>query len=173
MASDLPVDRAEALVRAAQGGDTLALADLVDLLEPYVGRICGSIALDAGPDAAQDTLIIVLRRLSTLREPRTLHGWVRTIATREAVRHARRTEHTVPVDAARLAAVPERDDPQLATDVQDVLRRLSPQHRAVLVLRDLHGVDEHTAAASLAVAPGTVKSRLHRARTAFRKAWMS
>lgn len=173
MATDLPVDHAAGLVRAVRGGDTLAIGELVDLLEPYVGRICAPIALDGAADAVQDTLMIVLRRLSTLREPRTLHGWVRTIATREAIRHARRSDHTVAVDAARLAAVPERGDPQLATDVADVLRRLSPEHRAVLVLRHLHGMDEQTAAASLALPPGTVKSRLHRARAAFRKAWTS
>lgn len=173
MATDLPVEHAADLVRAVQRGDTLAIGELVDLLEPYVGRICGSIALDAGVDAAQDTLMIVLRRLSTLREPRTLYGWVRTIATREAIRHARRADHTIAVSGARLAAVPEQGDPQLAADVADVLQRLSPEHRAVLVLRDLHGMDEETAAASLALPAGTVKSRLHRARAAFRKAWTS
>jgi hypothetical protein len=35
-----------ALVRAAQGGDTLAMNDLLDRLVPYVGRMYGSIALD-------------------------------------------------------------------------------------------------------------------------------
>lgn len=173
MATDLPVEHAADLVRAVQGGDTLAMGELVDLLEPYVGRICGSIALDAGVDATQDTLMIVLRRLTTLREPKTLYAWVRTIATREAIRHARRGDRTVAIDAARLAAVPERGDPQLAADVADVLGRLSPEHRAVLVLRDLHGMNEQIVAASLALPAGTVKSRLHRARAAFRKAWTS
>jgi DNA-directed RNA polymerase specialized sigma24 family protein len=39
------------------------------------------------------------------------------------------------------------------------------------VLRDLEGVSEAEAAALLDVAPGTVKSRLHRARAAFRGRW--
>jgi RNA polymerase sigma factor (sigma-70 family) len=168
--SDLPVDRAADLVRAVQRGDTLAIGGLIDLLEPYVGRICGSVALDAGADAAQDTLMIVLRRLSALKEPQALYGWVRTIAVREALRHARRTEPTTSVD---LTAVPEPGDPLLASDIHDVLRRLSPQHRAVLVLRDLHGLDEERVAEVLSVPAGTVKSRLHRARAAFKRAWTS
>jgi DNA-directed RNA polymerase specialized sigma24 family protein len=41
----------------------------------------------------------------------------------------------------------------------------------VLVLRDLEGFTEAEAAALLGVEAGTVKSRLHRARRAFRDRW--
>jgi DNA-directed RNA polymerase specialized sigma24 family protein len=52
-----------------------------------------------------------------------------------------------------------------------VLARLTPEHRAVLVLRDLEGLDEQAAGALLDVPAGTVRSRLFRARRSFRKAW--
>jgi RNA polymerase sigma-70 factor (ECF subfamily) len=35
----------------------------------------------------------------------------------------------------------------------------------------MEGLDERSAAKVLGIAPGTVKSRLHRARSSFRKAW--
>ena len=158
------------LVRAAQGGDTLAMNDLLDHLTPYVGRICGPIALSNGPDATQEALVVVFKSLRTLREPAALYGWVRAIAVREAVRVARRDQRQVPDD---LSELPARADPQVAVDVRDVLARLSPEHRAVLVLRDLEGLDEQAAAALLEVPAGTAKSRLHRARASFRKAWGS
>jgi RNA polymerase sigma-70 factor (ECF subfamily) len=41
----------------------------------------------------------------------------------------------------------------------------------VIVLRDVEGLDESEAAELLALPVGTVKSRLHRARDNFRKAW--
>lgn len=159
-----------ALVRAAQSGDTLAMNDLLDLLMPFVARICGPIALASAADATQETLVAVFRTLRTLKTPEALHGWVRTIAVREAVRLARRDAKAEPVE---LIDLPARGDPQLAADVEDVLARLSPEHRAILVLRDLEGFDEQAAADLLGVATGTAKSRLHRARTSFRRAWTS
>lgn len=41
-------EQAAALVRAAQRGDGMAMHDLLDLLAPYVGRICGPIAWKTG-----------------------------------------------------------------------------------------------------------------------------
>jgi hypothetical protein len=49
--------------------------DLLDHLSGYVGRICASIALDAGPDATQEALVAVFR---ALRDPAALHGWEST-----------------------------------------------------------------------------------------------
>jgi len=164
-------DDPTALVTAAQAGDTVAMAELLDVLNPYVARICGSIALDSGADAAQDTLVTVLRSLGSLRQPAALFGWVRAIAVRESLRHASADARALPRNPDLLAGVPSRDDPQLAADVRAVLRRLRPEHRAVLVLRDLEGLDEQTTSAVLAVPKGTLKSRLHRARAAFRKEW--
>jgi RNA polymerase sigma factor (sigma-70 family) len=73
----------------------------------------------------------------------------------------------------RAARRPDRRGgcPQLAADIRDVLARLTPEHRAVLVLRDLEGLDEQAAGALLDVPVGTVRSRLFRARRSFRKAW--
>lgn len=144
------------------------MAELLDVLAPAVARWCGPIALQDAPDAAQEALIAVFRGIKSLREPAALHGWARTIAVREAVRVAQRAARERP---AELAEVPARDDPMLAIDVRDVLNRLAPEHRAVLMLRDLEGFDERTAAALLKLPPGTVKSRLSRARGSFRKGW--
>lgn len=156
------------LAQRARAGDTLAMAELLDRLAPFVARICGPIALSGGADAAQETLIAVFRGLRGLSRPEALHGWVRAIAVREAVRIARRDQRGVPAD---LTELPARGDPQLAADIRDVLRRLSPEHRAILVLRDLEGLDERTVAELLDVPAGTVKSRLARARGKFRKGW--
>ncbi|MFF5208597.1 RNA polymerase sigma factor [Streptosporangium sp. NPDC000396] len=156
----------EDLVVRAQRGDTIAMNELLDRLTPYVARICGPIALESGADAAQEALIAIFRRLRTLREPTALYGWARAIAVREAVRIARRRPVAVELDE-----LPSREDVECAADIRDVLSRLSPEHRAVLMLRDLEGLEESVAAELLDLPVGTVKSRLHRARDNFRKAW--
>lgn len=160
----------EKLVRRAQRGDTLAMNELLRILAPYVGRICGPIALSAGADAAQEALVVIFKSLRGLREPAALHGWVRTIAVREAVRMARASNRSVPDD---MGALPAHGDQLLGTDIQDILATLTPEHRAVLILRDLEGYSEQETADLLRVPAGTIKSRLHRARDSFRKVWAS
>lgn len=158
-------------VRAAQRGDVVAINALLTDLAPWVGRLCTSIALDRGADAMQETFIIVLRNLVTLREPAAFRGWVRRIAVREALRIVN-ADRELAVDA-----VPEGEasfvaiDLDTAMDVRDQLAALAPLQRAVLVLRDLEDLSEDETAVLLGVELGTVKSRLHRARSAFREGW--
>lgn len=156
------------LVRRAQRGDTLAVDELLRRLSPYVGRLCAPIAMQHASDAAQEAMIAIFRSLRHLQEPGALLGWVRIICVREAVRVARRNSPTMTTE---LSDVPARGDPQLAIDIEDVLRRLSPEHRAVLTLRDLEDLDERMVARVLDLPLGTVRSRLHRARHAFRRDW--
>ncbi len=172
-------------MRAAQGGDVLALSLLMDRLAPWIARICGGIALEQADDAAQETLLQVFRDLSTLREPAALRGWARRIAVREAVRHAQRARqergragggdvaqsgaHVGGHAGAHLGG--RAIDPGVAPDVRAVLAQLAPEQRAILVLRDLEGLSEDEAAEQLGVAKGTVKSRLFRAREAFVRRW--
>jgi RNA polymerase sigma factor (sigma-70 family) len=140
---------------------------LVRALSPYVGRICGAVALDRGDDAMQETFVAVLRNLGSLREPAALHAWVRSIAVRESIRQARAGDLAIETVEGPAPAV----DLERALDVRAVLATLTPEHRAVLVLRDMEGWPETDVAALLHVPEGTVKSRLHRARTEFARRW--
>lgn len=162
-----PLGDVEALVRAAQRGEPRAVDELVRELSPYVGRICGAIALDDGDDAMQEALIAVIRNLDNLREPAAVKAWARRIAVREAVRVARRRPTVAEPGTERAAEI----DLDTVLDVRDVLERLSADQRAVLVLRDLDGLAEADVAAMLRIPEGTVKSRLHRARAAFATRW--
>lgn len=147
----------------------MAMNALIGELSPWIGRICGSIALDRGDDAMQETLIMVLRNLVTLREPAALRAWVRRIAVRESIRIATR-DRDVPV-----AEVPERERATVDLDepmeVRATLAALPPHQRAVLVLRYLEDLSEDQTAEVLGIEPGTVKSRTHRAKQAFEERW--
>jgi RNA polymerase sigma-70 factor (ECF subfamily) len=162
----------EELVRRAQRGDAAAVDALLRELSPYVGRICAAIALGAAEDAMQEALMAIFRNIGALREPAALKGWARRIAVREAVRVAQGGRR-LSLDPAEIHAAASMSvaDSGTAVEVRAVLESLTPAQRAVLTLRHLDGLDEEEMARLLDVAPGTVKSRLHRARAAFRKRW--
>jgi RNA polymerase sigma factor (sigma-70 family) len=156
-------------VRAAQRGDGAALSALITELAPWVGRLCGSIALDRGEDALQETMVVVCRNIATLREPGALRAWVRRIAVRESLRAVTGRREITGLDGIDTAAC----DPELdvTLDVRAVLSALPPAQRAVLVLRHLEDLSEAETAQVLGVDLGTVKSRASRARDAFAKRW--
>jgi RNA polymerase sigma-70 factor (ECF subfamily) len=158
------------VVRRAQGGDPAALDAVVRHLLPYLGRICGSIALERGEDALQETLFAVVKHLSALREPAGLRGWARQIAVRTALAVAGGPV-PLPVDPHEVTRLVGVTDGTTSVDVREVLAGLTPEHRAVLVLRDLADRSESEIAGLLRLPVGTVKSRLHRARQAFRSRW--
>jgi RNA polymerase sigma-70 factor (ECF subfamily) len=56
--------------------------------------------------------------------------------------------------------------------IQEALNRLSPEHRAVLVLKEMEGQKYETIAEILQVPVGTIRSRLHRARMELREVLM-
>jgi RNA polymerase sigma-70 factor (ECF subfamily) len=53
--------------------------------------------------------------------------------------------------------------------VRVALNRVSPEHRAVLILKDMEGQKYETMAEILQVPIGTIRSRLHRARLDLRQ----
>ena len=157
------------IIANAKAGDAIAMNALLDLLTPTVQHVCGPIALDRGADATQEALIAIFRNLSSLREPGALYGWAIRIATREAVRVAKAAATLTTCES--FPDLPTHDPGELGVDIEEILTGLSPEHRAILVLRDLEGYSEQEAAALLSIREGTAKSRLHRARSLFRKEW--
>ncbi len=156
---------------AAQHGDALALDQLLSELAPYVHRLCTRIAPEVADDATQEALLAVFRALPSLQAPEAIITWVRAISVRKAVRLARRAGR----EAAAAQPAPEPHAPSLEglVDIGDAMGRLPLPQRVVLLLRTCEGLSEQEIAATLGISAGTVKSRLHRARAAFRKGWDS
>ena len=117
-------------------------------------------------DVAQEAfsrLVGRWERVSSYDDP---EAWVRTVAFRIATSRWRRARTAT---AALLRLGPPPDVAPPTTDgltVDAVLTRLSPAHRQVLVLHHGLGLGVDDIARQLGVAPGTVKSRLSRARAA-------
>jgi len=160
-----------AIVAAAQQGDALALDRLLDELAPYVRRLCARIAPAAADDAAQEALLAIFRGLPSLRAAEAIMTWARSVTIRTAIRLAR--EHDLEAPADETLTYGYADSPEGLVDIDDALARLPVAQRVVLVLRTREGLSEQEIATALGIPAGTVKSRLHRARAAFREVWES
>jgi RNA polymerase sigma-70 factor (ECF subfamily) len=160
-----------AKVAAAQHGDALALDELLDELAPYVRRLCARIAPAVADDAAQEALLAIFCGLPSLRAPEAIMTWVRSVTVRTAMRLARQPDHEFA--AGRTPADRSVRSFEGLADIDDAMARLPPSQRAVLVLRTQEGLSEQEIATTLGIPAGTVKSRLHRARAAFREMWES
>ncbi|GAA3203632.1 sigma-70 family RNA polymerase sigma factor [Actinocorallia longicatena] len=141
---------------------------LLQHLEPFVERICKPIAMQDSSDAVQESMIVIYQNLRSLEKPAAIFGWARIISLREAARVARLSGRVIATEQIEIAG---SSTPQLGTEIRDVLGRMTPEHRAMLTLRHVQELDEQTVAKSLDLPLGTVRSRLFRARRAFRQAW--
>ena len=166
----------ELTLRRAQRGDERAWRDLIGRFQrpvhALIWRMLAGRSRDRVEDLVQETFVRVLRALPGF-EPggaATLSTWILTIATRLALNELRRPE---------LARLAEADEPagegdvarrQLAAAIAKGVAALPPDQRAVIVLREFHGLDYAEIAAALELDLGTVKSRLSRARAALREA---
>ena len=142
-----------------------------------IGRILTGVASAAEVDElAQDTFLRVFRSLPEFEPegPGRLTKWVLTIASRLAIDELRR--HRLPitaVDDATLEATASGSEDQAtvgrrASELLGALAALTPEQRTVFVLREFHDFDYDELARALDIDPGTVKSRLSRARSALR-----
>jgi RNA polymerase sigma-70 factor (ECF subfamily) len=164
-----PVRRSSdaALVRAAQGGSERAVEELFARHWPDAYRTALLIAHDraAAEDIAQEAFLSALRALPRFDRRRPLRPWLHRIVVNRAIdwSRARRLRAEVDVDALpEVPAPPARDDLGLGP-LGAALGRLSPEHRAVVVMRYLLELTPGEIAETLELPRGTVNSRLRRA----------
>jgi RNA polymerase sigma-70 factor (ECF subfamily) len=156
------------LAARAQLGDRSALDDLLRRLEPplldHVRTIVDD--NDLADDVLQETLLRVCRGLRSLREPAWVRAWAYRIATREAVRAARRERgrQRALVDAWNDSPAPDCEEPVEDQDFLDELparlAELPTRTRLVLRMRYLQALSQQEIAEALEIPIGTVKSRI-------------
>ena len=164
----------EQLVLRAQLGDRGALSQLVHRHHEPVLAFLNQLTLDpaTADDLVQETWLRALRGLAGLRSPDRFEAWLYTIARRTAadrlrVRYRRREAGDEGIDGAELDRLP---DPPPALDdvdrlaVAESIRDLELGLREVVWLHYWAGLPVDEVGRVLDIPPGTVKSRLHRAR---------
>lgn len=169
----------EDLVRRHLDGDKDAFPELLRRHESRVYAI--ALRMTGRPedarDATQDAFLSVWKRLGAFRGDARFTTWLHRIAVNAALDLLRRrTKAPVPAEAVvealadRPAAGDVADDVAFGVDVTRALQQVPEEHRAVLLLHDVHDLDFDEIAEILGIPAGTAKSRLHRGRLALAKA---
>ena len=163
----------EDLITAAQDGDPAAVAALVSGSHPHVRRFAHSLCASPqdAEDAAQEALIVLYRKIGTLRATGALASWMFRIVRHECLRRTRRATRRTTVSMTEELVGSAEDDVLSRLEVQRVaeaVAALPEDQRRVLVMRDVLGWSGHAVAEALGLSTAAMKSRLHRARTSVR-----
>ena len=166
------------LVERAQRGDQEAFAAVVHLAADRLYAVAFRILRDAdrAEDALQQALVDVWEDLPDLREAERFDPWACRLVVRASYREAQRSRRWTarvrpitpadgPVGGDQATAIVERDE------IEQGFRRLTPEHRAVLVLHYFAGLPVTEIAETLGIPVGTAGSRLHYAVRSLRAAF--
>lgn len=172
-------------IEAACKGDQDAFEQLIRLYEKRVFaltlRMCGN--PEDAAEAAQEAFLSAWQGLPFFRRESSFSTWLYRLSSNACIDLLRREGRH------RSAAGPSLDDEDVGLDLPDAsapgpetalerrelresieagLQALSPEHRQVLVLRELHQLSYDEIADTLDVDVGTVKSRINRGRKQLR-----
>ena len=176
------------IVRGLQAGIEDAYEQLIERYQqPVYGivyRLLGS-QCDAS-DVVQEVFLKVFRRIASFRGQSSLRTWIYRIAVNEAhnqyrwfTRHCCRevAMESSPQHPSSLESAPDPGrspfqracDSETRTLIEEALRRINPDFRTAVVLRDIENLSYEEIAEILQLSLGTVKSRILRGREALRR----
>jgi RNA polymerase sigma-70 factor (ECF subfamily) len=164
------------LVARAQKGDRWAFEQLVERHRAMVYRVAARIV---GPgdaeDVSQDTFLRAFHRLDQYRGTAPFRTWLLQITQNTALNALAWVRRRPTEPSPDAGEAPDRDplrQPVTTLERREreerldlKLRALRPEYRSLLVLRDLEGLSYNEIAEVLAMPLGSVKGRLHRARS--------
>ena len=177
-----------ALVRRCVSGDAAAWQEIVQQFHRRIYNICYrfSGSADDAADLSQEVFIKMYRTLNTFDTSRaSFMTWVTTVTRNLLVDHFRKGKYDRITDSLDATPGNQEDGLTLADQLEDgaaspearmrsqetqklvheALKRLSPELREAVILRDLQDLDYKDIAKVLNVPEGTVKSRINRGRT--------
>ena len=169
------------LVRLARQGDRGAFQEIVERYQRKIYTVVLGMLhdRDAAWETSQETFLKALRSLDHFKGEASFYTWLYRIAVNLAIDYQRHEwrRPTVGVPDATIEtqdAVQEelrRNDPfrrvrdhEIGERVRAAIDQLTPEHRAVILLREVEGLSYDEISRVMECAKGTVMSRLHYAR---------
>ena len=175
------------LVNAAKGGDVAAFEELVNRYEGKILRLTRNITgnREDAEDAMQDAFLNAYAHLDGFQQDSRFYTWLVRIAANEALMRLRKRRpgqlsldepiegdgDLMPRELEDWRPNPEREyaKAELQAQLGEVIEKLEPEFRIVLVLRDIEELSTQETAEALGISVPNVKSRLLRARLKLRE----
>jgi RNA polymerase sigma-70 factor (ECF subfamily) len=162
----VPLELVESVRRGDPGAFETLVRDTHRSVYSLVYRIVGN--ADDAADVTQDVYLRVWRGMRTFRGDANFSTWLYRVAANAALTYVkRRARGGVPVDPTEIPDVPVGDGTENRADaelLEQALAKLSPQARAVVVLKDVYGWTCEEIGKEMGTTEGAVKVRLFRAR---------
>ena len=171
------------LVQRSQAGDHEAFRELVERYQRKIAALALGMLRNRedASDVVQETFAKAYTNLDRFKGDSALYTWLYRIAFNLCVDHQRRDarQSAVPLEVDERGGLPStlpegeppRDDPfqrtrdaEIARRLDEAIRSLTPEHQAVILLREIEGLSYEEISHALEVPKGTVMSRLHYAR---------
>lgn len=178
-------DNDSELVRQSQNGDRTAFQALIRKYETRILALVIGMVKDREDalDITQDVFLRAFQNLKKFRLQSTFYTWIYRIAVNRAIDFQRRTwkhraesgdNHPLEneaLDRAEGASEPfeEVRKKEIRSKIQEAISELTPEHRAVILLREAEGLSYAEISQILGCSPGTVMSRLFYARRRLRE----
>jgi RNA polymerase sigma-70 factor (ECF subfamily) len=184
------------LVEKCRKGDSRAMEILIikyqDRIYNVILKICGN--TDDAAELTQDTFVKVLQNIDKFQSRSSFYTWAFRIAVNLTINYCKRNiklglksidaeDNQNSEQTKKALKVLLKDDKsadpatiaenkELADLILTAVMQLDDAHRAVIVLRDIEGMNYAQIADILNINLGTVKSRLSRARSQLRERWL-
>jgi RNA polymerase sigma factor (sigma-70 family) len=172
-----------ALLESARSGDVEATVALLTLAQPDIRRYARQSCrlIEDAEEAVQETLLILYRRVGTLRVAASFSGWLFAIVKRECTRLAKGLVKSpfrkVSLEDAeggedqdRFGRMPPQE---LRLDLARCIQSLPESYREIVLLRDVEEMTIEEINLRLGLTREAVKARLHRARKLMREYLMA
>jgi RNA polymerase sigma-70 factor (ECF subfamily) len=171
------------LVQKSREGNEEAYGVLVETHKGKVFNMVYSMTLnrEIADDISQEVFIKAYYALPRFKGKAAFSTWLHQIAvnhTRDFLRKSSRMRH-VPFDETKVDLKTHEDEPEKREKAQELVQKkkivheaiatLPEKYRTILSLRDIQGLPYEEISHVLNISPGTVDSRLHRARKMLKK----
>jgi RNA polymerase sigma-70 factor (ECF subfamily) len=161
----MPDEKDDELIRRTLHGDNTAWAKLIqrhaDRLFNTVHRLLSNV--EVAQDIVQETFINAFQSLSSFKGDCRFFTWLYRIAYNAAIKHRQKLKDNLASDPGK-----DLDRDEQERRIQAALQRLFPEHRQVLMLKDMEGQKYEAIAEILKVPVDAVRKLLHKARQELR-----